>query len=44
MDKLQKTVSSEGRFKNLREMLKKYASQQYTTVFCYKQWMVHVKD
>lgn len=24
MDKLQKTVSSEGRFKNLRETLKKY--------------------
>jgi len=44
MDKLQKTVSSEGRFKNLRETLKKYASVQHTTVVFYKQWIVHVKD
>lgn len=44
MDKLQKTVSSEGRFKNLRETLKKYAPLQYTIVFCYKQWIVHIKD
>lgn len=28
MDKLQKTVSSEGRFKNLRETLKKYVYLQ----------------
>lgn len=30
MDKLQKTVSSEGRFKNLRETLKKYMTSSQT--------------
>lgn len=30
MDKLQKTVSSEGRFKNLRETLKKYMTSSLT--------------
>lgn len=44
MDKLQKTVSSEGRFKNLRETLKKYADLHNTIMSYYKQWMVYVID
>lgn len=44
MDKLQKTVSSEGRFKNLRETLKKYAYLHNTIMLCYKQWIVSVID
>lgn len=44
MDKLQKTVSSEGRFKNLRETLKKYAYLHNTIMLCYEQWIVHVID
>ena len=32
MDKLQKTISSEGRFKNLRETLKKYVYLNYVYI------------
>lgn len=42
MDKLQKTVSSEGRFKNLRETLKKYVYLQ-KTFFFNKQQIIHLK-
>lgn len=39
MDKLQKTVSSEGRFKNLRETLKKYVflNSQYSCILLRKE-------
>ncbi len=38
MDKLQKTVSSEGRFKNLRETLKKW---DFANVFTQYQYTYH---